>query len=69
MKIELFAYIVICFGIITTSYYIGLGLDQQYQLDQKYIKICHDFVNSGPTAISDKEEFCIWYDEMMRSTR
>lgn len=33
MKIELFAYIVICFGIIITSYLVGIGLDQQYKLN------------------------------------
>ena len=48
---------------------LGYGIDEQYQLDQKYLKVCHDFVNSGPTAISNPVEFCTWYDEMMRSTK
>ena len=58
-----------CFCIIYTGYVLGYGIDEQYQLDQKYLKVCHDFVNSGPTAISDKDKFCVTYSEMMRSTR
>lgn len=48
---------------------LGYGIDEQYQLDQKYLKVCHDFVNSEPTAISDKDKFCVTYSEMMRSTK
>ena len=69
MRYEFFIVVVLCMGIISLGYFIGYGIDLQYQLDQKYIKLCHDFIGSQKTAISNPDDFCIWYDEMMRTTR
>jgi hypothetical protein len=47
---------------------LGYGIDTQYQMDQKYLKVCHDFIGSQVTAFEDPDKFCVTYSEMMRTT-